>query len=168
MPLPLPPRENRRFVKENMMSEQHEIIWRSGGGLLPFTQREAAAPRLITESTTVYAKLRFTALHNWPGAPDSHAYLRQPHRHEFHVEVGAGVCHHDRNIEFIDMKEKVSAFCQARYEGKLLEGVSCEMIANDILNHFGLLNYCKVEEDGENGAIITRTYEPYKLPERME
>lgn len=153
------------------ITEEIVFIGRGGSGkadLTPFSQHEAGAPRLVRESATVYAKLRFTALHNWPGAPDSHAYLRQPHRHEFHVQVGAKVHHHDRDIEFIDMKEKVSAFCQARFEGRTLEGVSCEMIANDILDHFDFLTFCKVEEDGENGAVIHRTYEPYKLPERIE
>ena len=33
---------------------------------------------------------------------------------------------------------------------------SCEMIARDLIDKFGL-NKCEVNEDGENGAIVTVT-----------
>jgi hypothetical protein len=38
-------------------------------------------------------------LHHWPGAPGSEAYLRQPHRHLFTIEVRMQVRHGDREIE---------------------------------------------------------------------
>lgn len=113
---------------------------------------------LYSDNIIVHAKFRFAALHNWPDAPDSHSYLRQLHRHEFHVTVGAKVHHDDRDIEFIDMKETVLAFCKEKFEGKELVGVSCEMMAKAILNRFEILTFAKVEEDGENGASVFRTY----------
>lgn len=118
---------------------------------------------LYSDNIIVHAKFRFTALHNWPDAPDSHAYLRQLHRHEFHVTVGAKVHHDDRDIEFIDMKETISAFCKEQFEGKELVGVSCEMMAKAILNRFEVLTFAKVEEDGENGAAVVRTYTPESI-----
>jgi len=34
--------------------------------------------------------------------------------------------------------------------------MSCEMIARELIEHFNL-SRCEVSEDGENGAIVTRT-----------
>lgn len=104
----------------------------------------------------VFAKTRFTALHSWPDAPVSHEFLRQPHRHEFHVIVWAQVSGTDREIEFIDLKEKVTAYCRENFEGRNLKGTSCEMIALQILKEFNQLYCVEVSEDGENGSIVSR------------
>lgn len=101
----------------------------------------------------VYVQLRFTARHCWPKAPDEVKYLRYPHRHEFHVRAGKKVVH-SRQIEFIQLKEQLTKYCQAMYEGKEFE-LSCEDIAYEILNDLNL-SFVDVSEDGENGVVIAQ------------
>lgn len=127
--------------------------------------------------TTVTAKLRFEALHHWPGAIDhGESYLAWPHRHEFHVLVEAEVQHDDRELEFIDMKRRVNDFIR-RYVAKPdsisggipdLGRTSCESLAKTLLmflqEEYGDDRGYTVEvlEDGENGACL------YYVPDEPE
>jgi hypothetical protein len=106
---------------------------------------------------------RFEGFHRWPNAPDSEKFLRNQHRHLFHVYVTIAVFHDDRELEFFAFKN----WLEEHGVGPIKESLSatndsyssCEDIANDIgeaiLKHYGH-RYVAVEvyEDGENGGIV--------------
>ncbi len=103
----------------------------------------------------IFVKTRFTAFHNWPDAPEEVGFLRNIHRHEFHVEVRWNVSHSDRDREFFIMKRKLQTHLTKYYFGKNLGERSCEMIAYEIMEEFEA-NTVIVSEDGENGSIWRR------------
>lgn len=100
-------------------------------------------------------KTQFEALHYWPDAPN---FLRNPHRHIFHVEVMVEQKHTDRDIEYFKFKHFLEAEIKERFAGKKFK-LSCEDIAVDIKD-FVMDKYrdrkiiVEVNEDGENGAVI--------------
>lgn len=82
------------------------------------------------------------------------AFLRQRHRHLFHVRGELPVGHADRHVEFILLKRRLDA---AIAEAKTLrreevETWSCETWAAHLVAAMGF-SKCEVSEDGENGAI---------------
>jgi hypothetical protein len=113
------------------------------------------------EDTFAEVKTRFTGEHRWPNAPDEVAFLRDYHRHEFHVEVSVEQTHNDRDVEYIMMKRALDDFL-SEWPQKL-GSKSCEMMAEDIIEDFLVPNYgderrygVSVIEDGENGALVSR------------
>jgi len=106
--------------------------------------------------TSIIIKLRFSALHNWPGCNIPEVdYLKYPHRHEFHITCKQVVEHDDRDVEIIMLKNSVADFLYKTYR-KGFGSMSCEQIAKMLLLKFEL-TYCKVLEDGENGAEVIKT-----------
>lgn len=108
-----------------------------------------------------YAEVNFTfeGYHRWKNAPDRRDYLRNRHRHLFHVKVIVEVKHDAREIEYHDLLDFIKV-------KKPLElgNMSCEQVATQIawaLNkEYPKRNIeVRVMEDGENGAIITYTPE---------
>lgn len=102
--------------------------------------------------TVVYCTTRFVAFHRWASAPDSVAFLRDRHRHEFHVRAEYAVDHEDRDVEFISKKVEVDeAVRVALCSSDDTETWSCERWARWIGEWTGA---CAVDvsEDGENGA----------------
>lgn len=130
-----------------------------------------SGPRLPEVGTqpmrSVFARTRFQALHNWPGAWGSGAYLKHPHRHEFHIEAEVPVSHADRDVEFIDLKTHIDErlrgwFGRAGDDGHDLPDLgetSCEALASQIaqavISHYDVA-WCQVivSEDGENGSRV--------------
>jgi hypothetical protein len=114
-------------------------------------------PQITTE---VYCTLQLPGIHNWPGCPfDEVGYLRDPHRHMFHIKAHAKVGHDDRDVEFIILKNTITQYLHDAYWSEktrcLFFGArSCEMIARELIETFDLCR-CEVSEDGENGAILT-------------
>lgn len=104
----------------------------------------------------VVVSAQFAAFHQWDTAPMEFAYLRNRHRHLFKVRAWAKVSHNDRDIEFIDLKTRLQKHTHLYYENMFLHNMSCEAIAEDILEKFDELYKVEVMEDGENGAILTR------------
>lgn len=113
----------------------------------------------------VHASTRFAALHRWPDAPDSHAYLRTSHRHLFHVTVEVSVFHDDRDVEFIALKELVEDEIEnlrdwsgPEAEPMNVGTLSCENMANffaeRLVDHGLDVKAVTVSEDGENGATL--------------
>lgn len=108
---------------------------------------------------TVWVKFSFEALHKYPDAPDEVAFLRNEHRHVFHVKAGIDVRHDDREIEFILLKRGL----EKRFTGGNMNNKSCEMIADEIAEYFlnkGYKNrtcYIEVSEDNENGSYSEYT-----------
>jgi hypothetical protein len=107
----------------------------------------------MMKQAVVWVKTRFTGFHRWKDAPDDVAYLRDWHRHEFHVKVYMPVCHLNRDIEFHTLKLKVEGLLTAlHYMDKRFEE-SCEQIAEHILEVLHAYSV-EVSEDGENGAVV--------------
>lgn len=102
--------------------------------------------------TIVWVTTQFVAFHRWKEAPDNVRFLRDYHRHIFHVQIGMDVSHSNREIEFFQFKEKVDIFLRLTYEMKKLDE-SCEMIASRLLETFNAV-FVEVSEDGENGARV--------------
>jgi hypothetical protein len=98
---------------------------------------------------SIIVRFDFEGIHSWPDATAPVAFLAFPHRHVFHVEAAKDVTHDDRQIEIIQFKKELSYYCRMHYAGPHL--MSCEMMARELLMLFGL-RYCRVLEDGENGA----------------
>jgi hypothetical protein len=96
-------------------------------------------------------KLQFEGIHCWPGCPfEEVKFLRSPHRHVFHVTATKVVTHDDRQVEIIMLKRAMEDWAKADID---FESQSCEMIAKDMVEQFGLSS-CEVLEDGENGAVV--------------
>lgn len=111
----------------------------------------------------VIVTLQIEGLHNWPSCPiEEVSYLKDPHRHMFHIKATKEVEHNDRDVEIIQLKHQMQAYLKSKYYSFKLElhklgSMSCEDIAEDLLNTFNLCE-CEVLEDGENGASISRDY----------
>lgn len=97
----------------------------------------------------VFCTLEFEAYHWWADAPDQVAFLRNKHRHVFHVRAEKGVQHYNRDVEFIGLKRKLQQALDAKSENW-----SCEQWAAWLMKEF-TLDRVEVSEDGENGAVIT-------------
>ena len=112
-------------------------------------------------STEVYCTLQVEGIHNWPACPHEEvAYLRDPHRHIFHIKAYKPVTHSDRDTEFIILKHAIARYIHSKYwdttqQLHLFSHRSCEMIAEELSIMFDL-SKVEVSEDGENGCIFTR------------
>lgn len=119
------------------------------------------ATRIHAVHTTVFCTLQVEATHNWPGCPfEEVAYLRDPHRHVFHIKAYKTVTHSDRDIEFIVLKHQIQEYLFVRYFSPLQRmhvfgPMSCEMIASELADRFDLYQ-CEVSEDNENGCVLVR------------
>ncbi len=111
--------------------------------------------------TEVFCTLQVEGTHYWASCPfDEVAYLRNEHRHMFGIKAYKIVDHSDRDVEFIMLKHKINHYLVSSYydkESKLcvFDGKSCEMLATELLEFFNL-SRCEVNEDNENGAIVTK------------
>lgn len=110
-------------------------------------------------STCVIASLQVAGVHFWTHCPfEEVMYLREPHRHMFHIRAVKAVTHDDRDVEIIMLKNAIRDYLQKtfksdQYDDLYFGGMSCEQIAHDIAIKFELTS-CYVLEDGENGAFI--------------
>ena len=113
-----------------------------------------------TIRTQVYCTVLAEGLHSWPNCPfDEVDYLRDEHRHVFHIKAYTDVNHDDRDVEFIMLKHQIEEYLNHHFynhERKCLVfgAMSCEMIARKLITEFNL-SMCEVNEDGENGAVLT-------------
>ncbi len=116
------------------------------------------AYQIVTEE--VFCTLQVEGIHNWPACPfDEVSYLRDPHRHMFHIKAHKYVTHSDRDVEFIMLKHAIKVYLTGKYfsvdkAAFVFRAMSCEMIAKELINKFDLCK-CEVSEDGENGAIVS-------------
>lgn len=103
--------------------------------------------------TTVFFTLQFEGFHCWAKCPiEEVSFLRDRHRHMFHVRGEKQVFHDDRDVEFIMLKNEVAAYLAQLYPKGEMGSTSCEMVAEHLLEVFDLVS-CEVSEDGENGAV---------------
>lgn len=93
--------------------------------------------------------------HKYEGAPEEVAFLRNLHRHLFHIRCTIEVYHNDRELEFIMVKREVEKYINEQN----LFSASCESIAERLYNWIKQMygDRCvvvEVNEDNENGAIV--------------
>lgn len=115
----------------------------------------------MTTCTMIWIRTQFVGFHRYRDAPDEVAFLRDWHRHVFHVRLGVQVTGLNREVEFFTLKKRVDNYLTA-YANKQFES-SCEQIADNLMKVFGA---CLVEvaEDGENGATAFDWIEPREIP----
>ena len=104
--------------------------------------------------TCIVIKTQFWATHHWPECPLINVdFLKYPHRHLFYVVIKKQVHHDDRQIEFIDFKNKIDEFIYENWKGRFLKKMSCEMMAKKLIETFEA-DFVSVFEDDENGAEV--------------
>lgn len=114
----------------------------------------------------IFVTTQFEGLHRWKDAPEEVSFLREYHRHIFHVRFEVEVSKEDREIEFILLKRELNHLVDTLFVGGKLDD-SCESIAKRILDFMTRKRHlcedraarCEVSEDGENGAIVEITKE---------
>ena len=112
----------------------------------------------VRKVVSLLIKTRFIGFHRWKDAPQDVAFLREWHRHIFHVHVLLRVSKLNRELEFFQVQTELNDYLQQTWEGKSFEA-SCEMIADAIIKALstkGLpIKSAMVSEDDENGALVT-------------
>jgi len=103
----------------------------------------------------IYITTQFEAFHKYPDAPEQVSFLRNRHRHMFHVKFYIEVEHNDRDIEFFIFKKQVEILLS----NSEVNDSSCEMIANYLhskikLAYPGRKMKIEVNEDQENGCLM--------------
>ena len=112
-------------------------------------------------ATKIVARLQLEGIHRWLLCPIEEVnYLRNYHRHVFHIIAHCYVNHSDRDIEFIELTHKIKTHLNDHYYDDMhkclfFDDNSCEMIASELLHKFNL-DECEVNEDGESGSIVTK------------
>jgi len=117
-----------------------------------YTLFEGYAPFAPPDITVTFRQEGF---HCWEDAPDSHAYLRDMHRHVFHVSLTLrSLKHHNRDLEFF----AVQKIARHAFERIVMDGGSCESLARrlaiEMRVQYKLPVRVEVWEDGENGASV--------------
>lgn len=122
-------------------------------------------------ATYISVYFQFEGFHKWSNAPDEVGFLRDLHRHIFHVKSTIQVSHSDRDLEFILVKRWLESEV-SKMKTVLGEGASCEMMCryfiDVITDRHPSTPYVMVEvsEDGENGGIVE--YRSSEKPEYQE
>ena len=113
----------------------------------------------------IFVTTQFEGMHRWKDAPEEVGFLREYHRHIFHVRFEVEVMREDRDIEFVLLKRELASLIKTLFAPKM--DASCETIAKGICDFMtrsgrtcaGRACTCEVSEDGENGAIVGITKE---------
>lgn len=101
--------------------------------------------------------------HRWKEAPQDVAFLRDLHRHMFHIQMKMSVSDSNREVEIIKLKRFITKKAELMLSDPVVnkdENLSCEMMAEYLIkvtaDAFGTNREyeCSVFEDGENGAIV--------------
>jgi len=104
---------------------------------------------------SIWIRLQFEGFHRWKDAPDEVSFLRDRHRHLFHVRVDWLVSHADRDREFFIEQAKTRQAVDRLQEEPDCEEWSCEEWASRIMQETDAWSV-EVSEDGENGARVQR------------
>jgi len=105
----------------------------------------------------IWAVITFTKIgfHYWKDAPEETKFLRNKHRHIFHITVYVEQMHNSRDVEYFAFKNWLEQNLP------VIDGPqSCETIASHIKKlvetHFNNSRKVKVQvlEDNENGALV--------------
>ncbi len=110
---------------------------------------------------SVIVTLRVFGQHNWPDAPYKRGYLQFVHPHQFTFVVTRTVTDSNREVEFHDLRDQVSA--EVRRLGLRIRDndcidfgwQSCEMLAEGLLSRIDA-SAVEVWEDEDCGARVQR------------
>ena len=101
--------------------------------------------------------------HSWKDAPDDVSFLKHNHRHLFRIRIGQSVSHNDREKEIFLQQQVFKNFLRFKYETSVgnykfhdFGNMSCEAIAEEIINLDNTINWVEVLEDNLGGARIER------------
>lgn len=109
--------------------------------------------------TEIFCSLKVEGLHCWSTCNIQEViYLRDLHRHIFGFKCYLTVNHDNRDVEFIELKHKISKYLTERYFDEKYQclnfgGKSCEMLGAELGSFFNL-NRIEVNEDEECGSIV--------------
>lgn len=109
---------------------------------------------------TITVQLKIEWLHCRPTCPiEEVSYLRDLHRHIFHIRCWKIVSHNDRDVEIIQFKHNIESFLTKLYRSEahrccVFGSRSCEDIAEELILNFWLMQ-CEVLEDWENWAALS-------------
>lgn len=106
------------------------------------------------EESFIWVTTKITGFHKYNDAPTEVSFLRNTHRHLFHIRVAIQVFHNNREIEFFIFKQLVESILD---DGDF-DNKSCEMISDMLYvainrKHSNRLIEIEVSEDGENGSF---------------
>jgi len=110
----------------------------------------------------IIVKTSFEGFHYWKDAPIEVGFLKNLHRHIFYVEAKISVSHSNRALEFFTVQHFIEDHLINKFRklGCNLKEMSCEMIAEEILNAICIQYRIKkgvsvtVSEDGENAGGV--------------
>lgn len=111
--------------------------------------------------TTIIVTLQIEGIHFWKDAAKVEpimSYLALSHRHVFWITAEKIVTHSDRDVEFILFKRELIDYFHRNFFDKEkglcnFEGMSCEMISQDLLEAYDLES-ASCLEDNENGSKV--------------
>lgn len=112
----------------------------------------------MQSKSSVWITTSFIGFHRWPEAPAEVSYLRNLHRHLFHVRVTVPTTE-DRGLEFHILKKYVDERIAINSKHQL-DIVSCEVmaetLAKQIITGQYILSWVEVtvSEDNECGATV--------------
>lgn len=98
-------------------------------------------------------------LHFWKEAPEHLDYLKNKHRHIFHIICEWEVTDENRQIEIIETQHMVEKYFDKYYNQKYslcdFDNMSCEQICSELLEQYSNEGLKKVTtlEDGYGGAV---------------
>jgi len=106
----------------------------------------------------VWTTFSLEGFHSYDSAPVGVGFLKNNHRHLFHVRVEIEVYHNNRDIEFILLNQAL----KKRFPDNSLNEMSCEMMCENIADfiHSKYANWrgrnivVSVSEDNESGSIL--------------
>ena len=113
----------------------------------------------------ITVKNQFVGTHKWGNCPhEDVAFLKNEHRHVFHVQTVLPVNHDDRDLEFFMVQNEIDKTIYDLYDGNTvhleLGNRSCEMVAKEIIDGlrktYDNLPWIRVSvsEDDENSAGV--------------
>lgn len=107
----------------------------------------------------VITKNYIEGLHRWKEAPEHLDYLRNKHRHIFHIICEWEVTNEDRQLEIIETQKMIDKYfdkyCNKKYNLCDFHNMSCEQICNELLKQYSDkgLKQVTVLEDGYGGSV---------------
>lgn len=108
----------------------------------------------------VTSSIKIIGFHYWKDAPDHLSFLCAKHRHVFKITATAEVSHSDREKEFFEFADTLKSILSDLGVNEKLGfnfgGLSCEHIAQYVIDRLPYVCSCSVFEDGENGSTVTK------------
>ena len=95
--------------------------------------------------------------HHYPNPPVFCEYLSARHRHIFVIRCQFEVSHNEREIEINKKQHEIQSFLCEKFGNPCEFGsMSCETIAELLLNNYKNMQFVQVLEDSYGGAALTR------------